>query len=55
MYITVKDAIEITGLSRASIYNYIKQGKIRTHIENKKTSLNIEDVYKIREEKCKNV
>ena len=54
MYITVKEATEITGLSRVSIYSHIKSGKIKTDPESEKTKLNIEDVYKIREEKNKN-
>ena len=54
MYITVKEATEITGLSRVSIYSHIKSGKIRTDPESEKTKLKIEDVYKIREEKNKN-
>lgn len=54
MYITVKEATETTGLSRVSIYSYINQGKIRTDPKSGKTKLNIEDVYKIREEKNKN-
>ena len=51
MYITVKEATKILGLSRVSIYSYINQGKLRTDPENEKTRLNIEDVYKIREER----
>ncbi len=57
MYITVREATEIIGVSRVSIYSYIKQGKIRTDPESEKTRLSIEDVYKIRkirEEKCNN-
>lgn len=54
MYITVKEATEITGLSRVSIYAYINRGKIRTDLESEKTKLNIEDIYKIREERKNN-
>ena len=55
MYITVKEAMEITGMSKASIYNYIQQGKLRTDPESEKVRLKIEDVYKISEERNKNV
>ena len=48
MYITVKEATQITGLSRVSIYSYIKKGLIRTDSDSKGTRLNIEDIYKIR-------
>lgn len=54
MYITVKEATEITGLSKVSIYSYIKKGLIRTYPESKTTKVNIEDIYKIREEIFKN-
>ena len=48
MFLTVKEAMVLTGLSRVSIYNYIKQGKIRTDPDSEKTKLNIEDVYRVR-------
>ena len=54
MYITVKEATEITGLSKVSIYNHIKQGSIKTDPESKTTKVNIEDIYKIREGIFKN-
>ena len=55
MYLAVKEAMELTGLSRVSIYNYIKQGKLRTDPESGKTRLSIIDVYKLREERKNNV
>ena len=51
MYVTVKEATELTGLSRVSIYSHIKKGSIRTDPESEKTRLNIEDVYRVREER----
>ena len=54
MYLTIKEATEVTGLSRVSIYNYINNGSLRKDPESKKTRLNIEDVYKIREERRRN-
>jgi predicted DNA-binding transcriptional regulator AlpA len=54
MYITVKEATEITGLSKVSIYTYIRQGIIRTDPKSKNTMVSIEDIYKIRGERCKN-
>ena len=53
MYVTVKEAVEITGILERTIYRYIKKGLLRTAPENKVTKVNIEDCYKIREEKRK--
>lgn len=51
MYVTIKEATELLGVSRVTVYSYIKRGLLRTDPDSKETKLNIEDVYKIREEK----
>lgn len=53
MYVTVQEAIEITGILERTLYRYIKKGLLRTDPESKITKVSIEDCYKIREEKRK--
>ena len=54
MYITVKEAIELTGKPERTIYRYIESGKLRKDPDSNKIMVSIEDCYKIREENCRN-
>ena len=53
MYVSVQEAIKITGILERTLYRYIKKGLLRTDPESEVIKVNIEDVYKLREEKRK--
>lgn len=53
MYVSVQEATEITGVPERTLYRYIEKGLLRADPESKVTKVNIEDCYKIREEKRK--
>ncbi len=50
MYVTVQEASKLLGIQERTVYRYAKSGKLETKPDTKAVEIEIESIYRLREE-----